>query len=42
MLGQGNAAVEVRLLTCRLRVDCGLPVVFVDLANGGELRQAAG
>jgi len=42
VLAQGGAAVEACLLACRLRVDCGLPVVFVDLANGGGLRQAAG
>ena len=42
MLAQGGSAAEACLLACRLRIDCGPPVVFVDLADGGGLRQAAG
>ncbi len=35
VLAQGGSAVEACLLACRLRTDCGPPVLFVDLARGG-------
>jgi hypothetical protein len=35
VLAQGGSAVEACALACRMRVDCGLPVVFVDLSRGG-------
>jgi hypothetical protein len=41
VLAQGGSAVEACRLACRLRTDCGPPVVFVDLARGGKELQVA-
>jgi hypothetical protein len=39
VLAQGGSAVEACRLACRLRTDCGPPVVFVDVARRGASLQ---
>ena len=42
VLARGGSAVEACRLACRLRIDCGLPVVLVDLTRGSGLEVAEG
>jgi hypothetical protein len=43
VLAQGGSAVDACLLACRLRIDCGPPVTFVDLGRkGGAKLETAG